>query len=64
MSNLVITRKPGERFTLETVDGTIEIAIVKFHHGGVQIGIDAPSSVKVCRDDMINCEPPPHRRKS
>jgi carbon storage regulator CsrA len=55
---LVITRKPGELFTLSE-DGheTIEIAVLNIQSGQVRLGIKAPHSVRIMRDNAVHTEP-------
>jgi carbon storage regulator CsrA len=49
---LVISRKVHERFTVTSPSGdAIEVAIVSIEGGKVRVGIQAPRSYKILRDD-------------
>ena len=47
---LVLTRKIGETVT---IDGDIKVQIVQIRGRQVRIGIDAPKSKKVQRDELL-----------
>lgn len=49
---LVVNRKTGESFTLDTIDGKIEVKILK-GMGSIRIGINAPKDISILRDDAI-----------
>lgn len=49
---LLITRRPGESFFMLTKNGKIEIKILR-QNDDLMIGIDAPKSVKIYRDDIV-----------
>lgn len=52
---LVLTRGRGERTFLYTTDGKIEIQVVDvLRHGRVRLGIVAPETVTILRDDAKN----------
>jgi carbon storage regulator len=59
---LVLSRKIGERIVIEP---GIEIAVVDIRGGKVRIGIQAPDSVRIFRDEIApaprlqaaNCNP-------
>ena len=53
MGNLVITRRPGQRFTLKTSDGEVEITVIEWTRLKAVLGIRAPASVQIERDDAI-----------
>lgn len=57
---LTINRRPGEAFTLQTSDGPIRIIYRCHRRGGAHISIEAPQSVKVLRDELLN---QPERRE-
>jgi carbon storage regulator len=46
---LVLSRKIGERILIEP---GIEIAVIDVRGGKVRIGIEAPASVRIRRDDL------------
>lgn len=48
---LLITRKRGEAVELQTSDGAILIFIQKVDMGNVSLGIEAPASVHIIRDN-------------
>jgi carbon storage regulator len=49
---LVLTRRPGEKLILETSDGPIEILIASIGGQQTQVGVDAPESVTVLREEL------------
>jgi carbon storage regulator len=51
---LVLSRKPG---TQVVVGGNIRITILEIRGGVVKIGIEAPASVRVVRDDVAGAVP-------
>lgn len=54
---LVISRRVDETFS---IGDDIRITVVRVTaNGNVRIGIDAPSHMRVIRDDAINTEPKP-----
>ena len=52
---LVLSRKPG---TQVLVDGNVRITILEIRGGQVKIGIEAPESVRVRRDDARGAAAP------
>jgi carbon storage regulator len=46
---LVLSRKIGEEIV---IDGQIKVTVLKVQGGRVQIGIDAPESVRVLRKEL------------
>lgn len=50
---LVLTRRPGESFTIGEV---VTVHFISFKGGQARIGIDAPKEVSVVRDDAIKRE--------
>jgi len=51
---LVLSRKKGESFSMLTPGGeTITVSLNSTEHGKASIGIEAPRSVKILRDDLI-----------
>lgn len=56
---LILARKEGEKIQ---IGEDIEICVVAIRGTKVRIGITAPASVTVLRDDLKNPVPPPHRR--
>jgi carbon storage regulator len=58
---LVLSRKPGSQVL---VDGNIRITVLEIEGGRVKIGIEAPASVRLVRDDVRGAAaltPPPRR---
>lgn len=49
---LVLSRKTGESLVLETGRDTITIAVVEIRGNKVRIGVDAPASTIVIRDEL------------
>jgi carbon storage regulator len=47
---LVLSRKLGEKIV---IDGGIVVTVVKMDRRQVRIGIEAPSDVKVFRDELL-----------
>jgi len=50
---LMITRKPGEGLTIKTSDGDIHIDLDIRSGKQIKLSIDAPDSVKVWRDELL-----------
>lgn len=48
---LILSRKPGESIIL---DGGIKITVTDIQRGQVKIGIEAPSEIKVYREEIHN----------
>ncbi len=46
---LVLSRKAGERIV---IGGNIVITVVDMGHGRVRLGIDAPSDVRILREEL------------
>ena len=46
---LVLSRKVGERIL---IGEKIAVTVVKIGHGGVRIGIDAPTELAVVREEL------------
>jgi carbon storage regulator len=51
---LVLSRKPGSQVV---VNGNIRITVLEIRGGVVKIGIEAPASVRVVRDDVGRAAP-------
>lgn len=49
---LVLSRKNGEKISLTTSDGEIVVVVLEAKNNKVKLGIVAPKSVKVARDDI------------
>jgi carbon storage regulator len=47
---LVLTRKAGEKIL---IDGGIEVCIIDVRRDGVRIGINAPSSTRIQREEVV-----------
>lgn len=50
--SLCLSRKRGQVVRLHTSDGVIRILVSEFTHGQVRLKFDAPSSVKIHRDEL------------
>lgn len=48
---LILTRRPGEAILL---DGDIRIVVLASDHSGVRIGIEAPASVGIFREEIVD----------
>ena len=48
---LVLSRKVGERIL---IGDKIAITVVKISHGGVRIGVEAPTELAVVREELAN----------
>jgi carbon storage regulator len=48
---LVLSRKVGERIL---IGDKIAITVVKVGHGGVRIGVEAPTELAVVREELAN----------
>jgi carbon storage regulator len=46
---LVLSRKVGERIL---IGDKIAVTVVKIGHGGVRIGVDAPTEMAVVREEL------------
>ena len=54
---LVLTRKIGERLILTTEQGErIEILLIAARCDKAKVGVEAPQSVKVMREELIQTE--------
>ncbi len=47
---LVLRRKIGERII---IDGRIEVTVLRVRGGKVRLGVDAPPSVRVLRQELL-----------
>jgi|688.fasta_scaffold431704_2 carbon storage regulator len=50
MSQLVVTRKPGERIMID--GGRIVVTVVQVDGGRVRVGIEAPADVVIDREEL------------
>lgn len=48
---LVLTRKPGEGLI---IGDNITVKVIEVKGGGIRIGIDAPSDMKIYREEVYN----------
>lgn len=48
---LVLTRKKGEKIV---IDGKTVITILGTHRGEIRVGIDAPRTIEVHREEVFN----------
>ena len=49
---LVLTRFPSQKLYIRTTDGLITVVVLDTRNGRVRLGIDAPQSVSIDRDDV------------
>ena len=49
---LVLTRFPSQKLYIRTTDGLITVVVLDTRNGRVRLGIDAPQSVNIERDDV------------
>jgi len=59
---LVLSRKAGESIKLVTSQGAIHLTITGIHGNKARVGIVAPPSVRITRDDIKKTEPRPNDR--
>lgn len=50
---LVLSRRPGDAIL---IDGGIRIVVLACDHRGVRIGIEAPTSVGIVREEIVSDE--------
>jgi carbon storage regulator CsrA len=53
---LVLTRRPGEGIYIKTSEGEIEIRMLSLAGLQIRVGIAAPKSMTIHRDDIIKKE--------
>jgi carbon storage regulator CsrA len=53
---LVLGRQTGERIYLETSDGPIWITIINTERGRCRLGVEAPRTVIVMREELLSDE--------
>lgn len=53
---LVLTRRPGQRIV---IDDNIVVSVVSMKNGQVRLGIDAPASVHIVREELQDTPPKP-----
>jgi carbon storage regulator len=53
---LVLTRKTGEEILIAE---NIRVVIIRLKNGSVQIGIDAPREINVCRAELADISKEP-----
>lgn len=49
---LVLTRLPGEKIVLETLNGPVEITFVKQQGKRMSVGFVAPTDVRILRSEL------------
>lgn len=54
---LVLTRRAGQRIV---IDDNIVVSVVSTKNGQVRLGIDAPPSVHIVREELQNTPPKPN----
>jgi carbon storage regulator len=50
---LVLSRREGEAIILETSDGTITVRLTEYNGSQTRVGVDAPASVRVLREELL-----------
>jgi carbon storage regulator CsrA len=53
---LVLGRQTGERIYLETSDGPIWITLINTDRGRCRLGVEAPRTVTVLREELMSQE--------
>jgi carbon storage regulator CsrA len=53
---LNLKRKERERIRLRTADGEVWIEVLEIYPGFVRLGVDAPQSVRIEREEIIDGE--------
>jgi carbon storage regulator len=53
---LVLSRKIGDKVV---IDGNITVEVVKIHGNRVTLGIEAPASVRILREELSQQKPSP-----
>lgn len=53
---LVLTRKCGERITIETENEIIEVRVLNCDGGKVRIGVQASKDVRIVRTELLGNE--------
>jgi len=53
---LVLSRRPGDAIL---IDGGIRIVVLACDHRGVRIGIEAPASIGIVREEIVTDERKP-----
>jgi len=49
---LILSRREGESVILETSEGPISVAITNVDGNQIKMGLDAPESVKILREEL------------
>lgn len=55
---LVVSRKQNERIYLKVGTVTVVVTVAEIDRGKVRIGIDAPQSVRIYREEVLPPETP------
>ena len=50
---LLLNRKPGEAITLQIGDIAVRVLVLDIREGRVNLGIEAPASVKIMREELV-----------
>lgn len=61
---LVLGRKQNEKIKITTSDGVITVSVAKIAGKIVRIGIDAPQTVNILREEIYNVQDSSVRSKS
>jgi len=51
---LVLERKEGQKIVLKTSDGPVEIVVYNIQQGRVSVGVNAPQSVPIIREELLS----------
>ena len=50
---LMLRRKPGEAFMIDTAEGTVVVRLVRWERGAMQMAVEAPQSVRIHREELL-----------
>ncbi len=50
---LVLERKEGQTVLIQTSDGLIEVMVTRSQAGRVKLGISAPRSISIVREELL-----------
>lgn len=53
---LVLTRREGEAIVINTMDGEIVLSLEQIQGAQAKVGIEAPESVLVLREELLTAE--------
>lgn len=50
---LVLERTEGQKIILNTSDGPVEIVVYNIQQGRLRLGVNAPQSISIIREELI-----------